>query len=79
MATAAPLRNFQWYWNSSTTANDDHWTAYAGIENGIIEEAFQTGKSEVEISSNYVINFRNLLQYNKFNARKQRTVKRDDL
>ncbi|CAF1073508.1 unnamed protein product [Didymodactylos carnosus] len=57
MATAAPLRNFQWYWNSSTTANDDHWTAYAGIENGIIEEAFQTGKSEVEISSNYVLDY----------------------
>lgn len=78
MNTKSPKR-IQWMWN----ANDDpfaqsesiEWQPYSDVENMIIEEAFQAGKTHVLLDS-YSIDFKNKIQILDADHNKQRPITR---
>jgi hypothetical protein len=85
----APLllrkHNFQWYYNTATASEpcsnsaEGLWMEYTDIENEIIEDAFQSNKTEVEIDDDITVNIDCQLQYNKLDQSDIRSIKREQL
>ncbi|CAF1527409.1 unnamed protein product [Rotaria sordida] len=74
--------HFQWYWNSSPnpwSGVDEEWQMYMHDKNKTIEDAYNAGKSQIEIDDNYVIDLEYLLQYNKIDNSNTRQIKRVQL
>ena len=68
-----------WYFKSGdpwSTESNNEWIEYRDIEMEVIEDAYQQGKSEV-LLDRYRIDFKELVQFNRTDASKQRPVKRE--
>lgn len=69
----------QWYWNASADPfgkEPAQWTPYSETDNNIIEQAFKSKASKVDVR-NYVIHFEQRTQIHKTDFNKQRPVKRE--
>jgi hypothetical protein len=70
----------KWYWNANadpfTNTQSPEWTPYSDEDNELIERAFKSQASKVELK-NYVIHFALNTQIHKTDFNKQRPVKRE--
>ncbi|UJR07219.1 hypothetical protein I4U23_011507 [Adineta vaga] len=71
-----------WFYQSNLNPFDPNepkeWQRYSDFENEYIETAYQQKEQEVHLN-NYVIDFKNNIQYNSNNKNQQRPVKRGDI
>lgn len=71
-------KSILWVWKSNTAPLElsvREWTAYADVENEIIEEAYQQNESEAILDDSH-INFERMVQVSTINRAEQRPVKR---
>jgi hypothetical protein len=82
MATAASATRIMWSWQSNLNPwNDDEvkeWQRYSDLEIELIEREYQKSAGQVELGD-YVINFKQMLQYKKWAEHRQRRVKREKM
>ena len=70
---------FCWCWDNSNGTGDPAWTPYDLNVSTLLEEAFFSGKPEIDVTlgtGNYTINFSQEIQFSTTDASKKRRIKR---
>lgn len=71
--------NFQWCWNSASnpwSEEDEEWQMYTYDKNKIIHDAFNNGKTQVDIDEDHMVDLEYMLQYDKIDGSNARQIKR---